>query len=346
MRKTLLVLIFSLTTLCAVWIAVATIWVPERNIPAFAIGAFNNQEFHGGTMFFVGDLMLGRNVELLMNEHGMQYPFAGTSDFLKSHTLTVGNLEGTIPEVHKPTPLHGFTFSFATGTLSVLHDAGFDILSLANNHALDYGEDGYRNTRTLCEKARMECFGHPRSLNENSTATFSVGDTVVGIVFLHTLHGNPDMFTLKLMIEKLSSISDIQIAYIHWGVEYELTHSNDQQNFAHALIDFGVDAVIGHHPHVVQDIELYNNKPIVYSLGNFVFDQYFSPHVMQGLGVQLTIGEESLEYALVPFSNTGSKSSPRIMENEEKSIFFERFTNQAGIDIGSGTYPTMTIPRN
>jgi poly-gamma-glutamate synthesis protein (capsule biosynthesis protein) len=130
--------------------------------------------------------------------------------------------------------------------------------------------------------------------------------------------------------------------YVHWGNEYELKHSEQQEALAHYVIDSGIDAVIGHHPHVVQDIEIYNGKPIFYSLGNFIFDQYFSGDVQTGLVVKVYIQKDTITYTLVPISSIGRASQPYIMPIEQKTTFLSML---AGTGEGVGEYGTIHIKR-
>ena len=109
------------------------------------------------------------------------------------------------------------------------------------------------------------------------------------------------------------------IISLHWGEEYKLINSSAQQKFAHQVIEAGADLIIGHHPHVVQNIEKYQGKLIFYSLGNFIFDQYFSPDTQQGLAVGLEIYPKNLVYRLFPLQI--NLSQPVLMEQNKASEF-------------------------
>lgn len=269
-----------------------------------------------GTMLFTGDIMLARMVERYMNDSGAGYPFLGTAERIADADVAVGNFESTVPEVHVPTPNFTFSFSVTEEHFGALKDVGFDALSFANNHAYDFGREGYTNTKEICVKENMQCFGHPIEA-PGDTVVLEAGSTKVGLVGLHTLFAAPSMEAVADTLRSMEEESDIQIAYVHWGDEYILTHNTAQETFAHTLIDMGFDAVIGHHPHVVQDIEIYNEKPIFYSLGNFVFDQYFDTEVQQGLVVELTFKKKYIEYELVPVSAIQTRSQPHIVEGTE-----------------------------
>jgi poly-gamma-glutamate synthesis protein (capsule biosynthesis protein) len=228
--------------------------------------------------------------------------------------------------------------------LKQLQETGFDILSLANNHSNDYGKSALRYTRALCADYMILCAGTSLDFDEYSLLIKKVGGKKVGFVFVYAVYVSPDPIRLAEMLDALTVETDMQIAYIHWGDEYMLSHSASQESLAQMMIDNGVDAVIGHHPHVVQDIALYKNKPIFYSLGNFIFDQYFSTDVQEGLGVTLAITDAESTYSLIPFTSVGTHAQPRVME-EEKHRLFNRILNDIqsvdGVDIENGS---LTIP--
>ncbi len=276
------------------------------------------------TMLFVGDIFLGRAVERLTEEYGDHYPFLKTADLIRNADIAVGNFEGSVPEIHVPTPSMGFVFSINTRFFPILEATGFDILSLANNHAYDYGFAGFTHTRTVCAETDIVCTGHPHNLPEYATTSVLLGTTTVGILSIHALVSleNSELIASVQSMEQ----NEMNIAYIHWGTEYERIHSQSQETLAHLLIDAGIDAVIGHHPHVVQDIEVYKDRPIFYSLGNFVFDQYFSEDVMRGIGVNLTISDTTLTYAVIPFESATLRSQPRVLEDTARETFISGLT--------------------
>jgi poly-gamma-glutamate synthesis protein (capsule biosynthesis protein) len=109
------------------------------------------------------------------------------------------------------------------------------------------------------------------------------------------------------------------VAMVHGGDEYKLTSNAKQQTLYRGLIDAGVDVVVAHHPHVTEEVELYHGKPIFYSLGNFIFDQYFQKEVEEGLAVKLTLSASEATYELLPIK--GNHSQPALMEDEQKAVF-------------------------
>jgi poly-gamma-glutamate synthesis protein (capsule biosynthesis protein) len=131
---------------------------------------------------------------------------------------------------------------------------------------------------------------------------------------------------------------------VHGGDEYHLHSNKFQEGFYESLIDMGVDAVIAHHPHVVEEVELYKKKPIFYSLGNFIFDQYFSKDVQQELSVKITVKNDSVNYQLIPLKST--RSQPRQMTEEETSDFLKVLADRSLPDIKALiTQGSFTLPR-
>ena len=116
--------------------------------------------------------------------------------------------------------------------------------------------------------------------------------------------------------------------YVHWGDEYELVHNAKQRDLAEKLIAAGVDLIIGHHPHVVQDIEVIDGVPVLYSLGNFIFDQYFSTEVQIGYTVDLVLSSTSQKVNLVPHT-AQAKTQPRLMTETEKIGFHEALAHRS-----------------
>lgn len=282
------------------------------------------------TLLFVGDIMLARAVETRMEALGTAYPFAKVEELLTAPDITIGNFEGIVSEPHVPTRSMEFRFSVRSEYLRAVENAGFDILSLANNHSADFGEDAVRLTKTLCDATDLRCAGtaqQPEVFIEN------INGRRIGFLFVHTTWNTQSVEVLRERMRSLAIESDVQVAYIHWGEEYALVHNATQEALAHALIDAGADAVIGHHPHVVQDVGVYNGKPIFYSLGNFVFDQYWNDDVQTGLGVEMTINDDSITYRAIPFFAT-EHAQPALMEGERVSQLFQRI-------MGPGASSTM-----
>jgi poly-gamma-glutamate synthesis protein (capsule biosynthesis protein) len=162
------------------------------------------------------------------------------------------------------------------------------------------------------------------------------------------VYGQFDREAAKKIVSGLASSTDFTIINIHWGTEYEHQFNKLQKEIAHELVDAGADIIIGHHPHVVQGMEMYQGKPIFYSLGNFVFDQYFSPDTQEGLAVGLNLspnpspGQERGELEINLFPIKSRASQMELMRGEEKEKFLKKFMGWSEIneevkqEIGQG----------
>ncbi|MFA5131834.1 MAG: CapA family protein [Candidatus Paceibacterota bacterium] len=258
-------------------------------------------------LLFTGDIMLGRHVEDLMNKNGLAYPFASTTDFLKSH-VTISNLEGPIPEEHIPTKTNGMTFSFPSRTPTVLKENGIAAVSLANNHALDQKVSGYEYTKLILDHEGVAHFGGYSTTVPDYFETH-IGTTSVVVYGINMISSTWNIRTAYRVTEDLQKEfpDSVLIAFIHWGNEYDLKQGVQQEEFAHALIDRGVDSIVGSHPHVMQGVELYKGVPIFYSLGNFIFDQYFSQDVERGYTLALDKKDEMLIYSIIPIMSDHSR---------------------------------------
>ena len=258
-------------------------------------------------LLFTGDIMLGRYVETLKNTTGLD-PFGDTAEFLKSHT-TIVNLEGPIPSVHEPTPISGFTFSFASSTPKYLKDHGVRAVSLANNHSMDHGRSGYEATKQSLDLEGISHFGGYGTTEPDYFET-KLGTTTVIVYGINMISStwNERAAHAATKLLRQNHPGAYLAAFIHWGNEYDLKQGVVQQVFAHKLIDEGVNAIIGSHPHVTQGIEIYKNSPIFYSLGNFIFDQYFSNDTQRGYTVSIDKKDSHLVFQLIPVTSVRSKT--------------------------------------
>lgn len=282
---------------------------------------------------FVGDVMLARDVETKMQTYGSSYPFSSLPP-TPADAYLIGNFESSISPAHIHTKDFNFAFSVDPKYVHILKEYGFTALGLANNHSYDFGADGFDNTWGTLKKADLSPFGDPTDQASTSIPILTIGtSTRVAIVPFYAVHGDPDDSVIKELIKRAQKESDIQIAFIHWGTEYQSSHDVRQQILAHKLIDDGIDAVVGHHPHVVEDVELYKDKPIFYSLGNFIFDQYFSEAVQEGLMLSMDASPTSIQFSLKPVSSIDSHTSPRLMKDAECTAFLADLAGKSSLEL-------------
>lgn len=268
---------------------------------------------------FTGDVMLGRDVERRLEGKDPSLLFSNLT-FLKGEGIyTVGNFESAIPKIHIKTPNNTFRFSVASSTLPGLKQAGFTHFSLANNHTFDYGQPGFASTLSSMAEADITAFGHPSIVATSSVVVIPGTGVMVGVLAIHTLYGDPSSEELDTAFGVLDAQSDFKVAYIHWGDEYTSFPNNRQRALAKNLADRGIDLIIGHHPHVVQNIELVEGVPVLYSLGNLVFDQYFSEETQ--MGYIASFDTETMLLSLIPTETYTEKIKPRLLAGEEKTTF-------------------------
>jgi len=273
------------------------------------------------TVLLVGDIMLDRGVEDLIKQNSIYYPFQKISHFLRGIDIVFGNLEG--PIVKNPPELldNSLKFAFNPEVIKGASWCNFNLFSLANNHTLDMGKEGLEETKKWLRKYQINFVGSPLSgSSDNLDSSFS-RDNITFLAFNQIF---PFMVKEEEIIKTIKTVKSLNpdkflIVSLHWGEEYKLISSPAQQSLAHKIIEAGADLIIGHHPHVVQNIEKYQGKLIFYSLGNFVFDQYFSPETRQGLAVGLEIHHNKLVYRLFPLQI--NLSQPVLMEKNKASEF-------------------------
>jgi len=290
-------------------------------------------EEDGQAILFVGDIMLDRNVEVFINQKGVNYPFSEIKDEITGYDIAIGNLEG--PIVYKPIEFarESLMFNFIPEAADALYWAGFDILTLSNNHTQNRGAQGLTETKELLIKAGVDYVGDPITCTDE---TVLKKDGVVFTAFNKTFPQNCSDDKVSEMIKKVRSVNpnDFFVAILHWGNEYQPLNSSTQKTLAHIVIDSGADLVIGHHPHVVQNIEIYKNKAIFYSLGNFIFDQYFSKETQEGLAVGVEIFKNRVAYRLIAIQSHNSQ--PFLMPDDEKIRFLDILSEKSDAVIKEG----------
>lgn len=262
------------------------------------------------SLLFVGDIMLSRGVANQIEKYSdPNYPFLKIADTIESADFSFANLENPVSSQGEN---QGSVYSLRANPESVagLKFAGFDGLFLANNHILDWGRIALEDTIDLLEKGGISPVGVGRNEAEaNSPLVINFRNTKIAFLSYTTLYPKSlwakgdesgissfDMIRIRNEIEKLKSsgAAHIVVVSFHWGDEYEDHSNSEQKRIARSLIDAGADLIVGHHPHVIQEIERYRNGWIAYSLGNFVFDQNFSADTKRGLILKAMIQNKKI----------------------------------------------------
>jgi poly-gamma-glutamate synthesis protein (capsule biosynthesis protein) len=315
LKSDIFVIVSGMKYVISVFLSVAAFAIPS------AVFSPTEREAPPTVIMVTGDVMLGRTVEGISSARGFDYPFLHTKDIFFGADAVFSNLEGPIPATHEKTPAYSFRFSFHPNSIKALHDAGVSVVTLANNHTLDFGEEGYADTVRELEKNKIAPVGHAVNINEGTTFGKIYRGREVRFVGLNDTYTPIDIGKAAKVIADLKKDGAFVIVAVHWGEEYRTVSNKRQQTLGHALMDAGADVVVGHHPHVVEEVEIYHGKPIFYSLGNFIFDQYFSEETQQGLAVKIAIGDKEARYELIPIDLR--KSQPK---RSEKGMAAGSFT--------------------
>lgn len=253
----------------------------------------------------VGDLMVARGVTRLLDRpDGLEVVFGDVLPLMREVDFLLGNLEGAVTVRGEPLP-KGFTFRFRPRVLDPLARAGFDYLSVVNNHSYDYGEIGFLDTLAWLEQSPIATSGAGRNLDEASrayrdalgagglpVAVLSVGAYPVersgfdgarttaatadrpGVLWADPRNPTAQAAALEAMRREFGEAS-FDIVMVHGGAEWATAPSEAQRELYRSYVDAGADLVVGHHSHVVQGFESYRGALIAYSLGNFVFPGMF-----------------------------------------------------------------------
>lgn len=267
-------------------------------------------------LMFGGDVMLSRVVNQKTIKSGnWAWPFQKIASTTAQADLFIINLESpfTIGGNHL---VKTGSFSFNADPLSIagLKLAGVDAVSLANNHTINQGKRGIADTQKLLTENSINFAG--AGLNEaeaHAPIIKEISGTKIGML----AYAYPDDYSvasantaglagmninkMQQDVQNLKSQVDVVIVMMHAGIEYTNKPNSQQTIFAHKAIDAGADLVIGHHPHWVQTTEIYQGKPILYSLGNLVFDQMWSPETQEGALAQVELTDKKItEIKIIP----------------------------------------------
>jgi len=279
-----------------------------------------------------GDAMFDRDVWNNFNSKGLKTIFDkfGTRPFQGSD-LSLINLEGPISldPITGTRSRESMSFNFSPLIPSVLNYININSVSLANNHTNNAGISGFENTKTVLKKANINYFGQPVGFGAESVLRIEgpIPVSVIGIMAL----SNFDEQSMEARIKEEKSAGRFVIIFPHWGQEYKEGHVYSQEEFAKKWITSGADMIVGGHPHVVEDFEIIDKKPVVYSLGNFVFDQYFSKETQEGLILAGSISKDKITLSFLPTKSI--KTQPQFVLGDEK---IEKIKNIFDINTETG----------
>jgi D-alanyl-D-alanine dipeptidase/poly-gamma-glutamate capsule biosynthesis protein CapA/YwtB (metallophosphatase superfamily) len=270
------------------------------------------------------------------NEH-YGYFFSGVKNILANDDLTIANLESALTDYkQKPDKSHqerAFFFKAPPRFAKILKEGSIEAVNLANNHSFDYLEKGFSDTKASLRETGINYFGY------EDKAIITIKGRKIGLLGYNTygpLEKGLDLSVLKQQIQKdLSAIkesADLIIVSFHWGEEYNDVIP-EQKLLGRYAIDHGADLVLGHHPHIIQEIENYNGKYIVYSLGNFVFggnrnpsdqDTFIFQQAFEFKGEQITKSEIKIIPCLISSVQHRNNYQPTIVQGKDAERIYNR----------------------
>ena len=207
------------------------------------------------------------------DKYGEDHFFKGVKNIFLQDDLTFANLETTFTNYDVKTPKK-FNFKAPFNYVSMLNNSSIEVVNIANNHIKDYGETGYKDTINTLNNAKINFIGY------DYFYVFEKDNVKIGMGGIHCIEDKKCTDKIDAVINGLNELDvDAIIISFHWGIEKDYKQSAIQTYLAHYAIDNGADLILGHHPHVLQGIEVYNDKYIVYSLANFSFGGNKNPMI-------------------------------------------------------------------
>lgn len=257
-------------------------------------------------------------------------------DEISRADIYMANQEFPFSDRGTPAPDKQFTFRVPPERVSMMHELGIDIVTIANNHTLDYGTDALVDTCTTLENAGIPYVGAGANMDRaKQLETIEVRGRTIGFLAASRVYPDtswvanskkPGMVSgydpsiLLKEIEAAGEYCDYLVVYMHWGIERDEKPQEYQRTLGRQLIDAGADLVIGSHPHVLQGIEYYQGKPIVYSLGNFIFGSSIPKTAL--LRADVDLEQNQVKLSLVP-GTSGAGFTKELTDPGKKAEFYQ-----------------------
>lgn len=288
------------------------------------------------SLAFVGDILFSDGVLDCYDKDGIDGILeSSVAEQLSSADITIINNEFPFSNRGKKAADKQFTFRADPNRVSILNKIGVDVASIANNHTLDFGVDALLDTCETLKNAGIEYLGAGKNLEEakeikyrtinQRTIAFIAASRVIPVVDWNAGVDKPGLLTtydpanVLDLIREAKNKADAVILYVHWGLERKNIPEDYQRNLGRQYIDEGADLVVGSHSHCLQGIEFYKDKPIVYSLGNFIFGTTIEKTVV----LKVVIEEDGhMELSVLPCKANHFKTV-LIKEKEELDNFYK-----------------------
>lgn len=319
------------------------------------------------TLVVAGDVMLARGVANRIRAEGCDYPFAETAAILRGADVALANLESPLGVRGRPIPNKMIWFRAAPESVECLQIAGLDLVTVANNHILDYDTENFLETLAILRGAGIEPVGGGLDLTEarrpvvrdvygvrvaflaysqfadifwswDYRRTFAATADLPGVAPMHDDHIAEDVALAR-------KSADVVVAAFHWGEEYRNHPTEDQRRVARLAVDSGADIVLGFHPHAIQGLEIYKGRFIAYSLGNFVMDQE-RPITRESMLIRLLLDGRGVRAAEVIPARI-DRGQPRPLTGQEGAQLRRKIREISFVnpdDWGEGDTLTLRLP--
>ena len=293
------------------------------------------------TLSFAGDCTLGSeefrrgtegSFDSFINKYGVTYPFEKVRDVFLNDDMTIVNLEGVLSDSAKgEDQKKAYRFRGPSSFVDILTAGNVELVNLSNNHSGDYGKQGIESTKRVLTDAGINyCHNREAYIAE-------IKGIRIAFVGMSINEHNSMGEEINELITSLKEKENCQFVVLnfHFGWEYSFVHNKKQRLTSHEAITSGADLIVGTHPHVVQGIEKYNNRLILYSLGNFSFggNMKLNPRSLQAYIAQVTLTFRdgvfySQQLNIIPVHTTGTRPQsnfqPYLVTDEEAQAVVER----------------------
>lgn len=307
--------------------------------------AQSTQSKAGVTLLFAGDVLLSDHV---LNAYDRAGGIKGVlDDGIRSEIaladIFMVNQEFPFTDRGTAAADKQYTFRLPPSRVNLLKEMDIDLVTLANNHILDFGTDGLLDSGTALDGAGIAYVGAGENLKRaKQLATVVKNGRTIGFLGASRVYmdavwaatdSRPGVLStydpkqLVAEIQEARSQCDYLVVYVHWGIERDTRPQEYQRTLARAYIDAGVDLVVGSHPHVLQGVEYYKGRPIVYSLGNFVFGSSIPKTAL----LKVELGEEGARLSMLPCTSSGGFT--RLLTGRENALEFSQFMTKLSFDV-------------
>lgn len=304
-----------------------------------------NLESSTVTLMFAGDVLLSNHVLTAYDQadgiHGVLDE--GIRSQIDTADIFMVNQEFPFSDRGTAVADKQFTFRLPPLRVNLLKEMNIDIVTLANNHILDFGIDALLDSESTLNQTGIAYVGAGENLERaKQLVTMEAGDKIIGYlgasrVYMDAVWAAADSrpgvlstYDPKQLVEEIKaarSQCDYLVVYVHWGIEKDTAPQEYQRMLGKAYIDAGADLVVGSHPHVLQGVEYYNGKPIVYSLGNFVFGSSIPRTAL----LKVELEDEGTNLSVIPC--TSSAGFTRLVEEQDKVQEFYRYMTELSFGV-------------